>query len=115
VDSPEFKKAVVSAKRAVQLKPDLVAARDTLAKLYLQADKNQLAINESRTSLQYDANDQVALYHLIMGLRRTEQKDELPALLRRLADLRQKATSEEGEHNRYKLIEPAGVNSPTPQ
>jgi tetratricopeptide (TPR) repeat protein len=111
-DSVEFKKAVTSAKRAVQLKPDLVAARDTLAKLYLQADKNQLAIEESRTSMRYDPNDQVALYHLITGLRRTGQKDELPALLQKLADLRRKATREEGEHNRYKLIEPTESDAP---
>jgi tetratricopeptide (TPR) repeat protein len=111
VDSAEFKKAVGSATRAVQLKPDLVAARDTLAKLYLQADKNLRAIEESRKSLQYDPNDQVAIYHLITALRRTDQKTELPALLKRLAELRQKATREEGEHNRYKLIEGAGTDS----
>jgi tetratricopeptide (TPR) repeat protein len=111
VDSAEFKKAVVSAKRAVQLKPDLVPARDTLAKLYLQSEKNQLAVEESRKSLQYDPNDQVALYHLITGLRRTGRKDELPTLLKRLAELRQKATREESEHNRYKLIEPSDSSS----
>lgn len=106
VDSPEFKKALVSAKRAVKLKPDLVVARDTLAKLYLQSEKNQLAVEKSRKALQYDPNDQVALYHLITGLRRTGNKQDLPTLLKRLADLRQKATREESEHNRYKLIEP---------
>jgi tetratricopeptide (TPR) repeat protein len=114
-DSAEFKRAVTSAKRAVRLKPDLVAARDTLAKLYLQADKNQFAIEESRTSLRYDPNDQVAVYHLITGLRRTGQKQELPALLQKLADLRRKATREEGEHNRYKLIEPTESDTPTKQ
>ena len=115
LDSPEFKHAVASAKRAVQLKPDLVAARDTLAKLYLQANKHQLAIEESRTSLKYDPNDQVAIYHLITGLRKTGHKEELPALLKRLADLRQKATREEGEHNRYKLIEPTSASAPSKQ
>lgn len=105
VGSSQFNQAVASAKRSVQLQPSLLAARDTLAKLYLQSDKNQLAVEESRTSLQQDPKDQVALYHLIVGLRRTGHKDELPVLLQKLATLRQKATREEGEHNRYKLIE----------
>lgn len=115
VDSPQFNEAVSSAKRAVQLQPGLVAARDTLAKLYLQADKNQLAVEESRASLQHDPNDQVALYHLIVGLRRTGHKDELPSLLQKLAVLRQKAAREEGEHNRYKLIEQVESSSPNKQ
>lgn len=108
VDSPEFNQAIASARKASQIQPELVSARDTLAKLYLQAEKDELAVQESRASLRYDPNDQVALYHLIVGLRRTGHKAELPPLLQRLAELRQKATREEGEHNRYKLVEQAG-------
>lgn len=105
VDSPEFKEAITSARKAAQLQPSLVSARDTLAKLYLQAGENQLAVNESRQSLRYNPDDQVALYHLIVGLRKTGQKAELPELLKQLAEVRQKATREEGERNRYKLVE----------
>jgi len=105
VDSSEFNEAVASATKAVKIQPSLVTARDTLAKLYLQAGKDQLAVDESREALRYDADDQVALYHLLVGLRKTGQKDELPAVLKRLAEARQKATREEGEHNRYKLVE----------
>ena len=108
VDGREFNEAVTSARKATQLQPDLVSARDTLAKLYLQAGRDQLAVDESREALRYDPNDQVALYHLIVGLRRTGKKSELPALLQRLAEMRQKATREEGEHNRYKLVEQVG-------
>jgi len=115
VDSPEFNDAIASARRATKLQPGLVAARDTLAKLYLQAGKSELAVEESRESLKHDANDQVALYHLIVGLRKTGQRDELPALLKRLAELRQKATQEEGEHNRYKLIEQTETSVPPKQ
>ena len=113
VDSPEFNQAIASAQRAAKLQPGLVAARDTLAKLYLQAGKDQLAVEQSRESLRYDPNDQVALYHLIVGLRRTGQKAELPNVLQRLAELRRKATREEGEHNRYKLIEQTDASVPT--
>lgn len=103
--SPEFNQAIASAQRAVKAQPGLVAARDTLAKLYLQEGKDQLAVEQSRESLRHDPNDQIAIYHLIVGLRRTGQKQELPRLLQQLAELRQKATREEGERNRYKLIE----------
>ena len=113
VDSPEFNRAIASAQRAAKLRPELVAARDTLAKLYLQGGKDQLAVEQSRVSLRYDPNDQVALYHLIVGLRRTGQKAELPALLQKLAEVRQKATREEGEHNRYKLIEQRDASEPS--
>jgi tetratricopeptide (TPR) repeat protein len=113
VGSPEFNQAIAAAQRAVKLQPGLVAARDTLAKLYLQAEKNQLAVDQSRESLRYDPNDQVGLYHLIVGLRKTGQKEELPTLLKRLAELRQKATREEGEHNRYKLIEQTDASVPS--
>ena len=113
VGSPEFNQAIASAQRAVRAQPGLVAARDTLAKLYQQEGKDQLAIEQSRESLRHDPNDQIAIYHLIVGLRRTGQKQELPELLQRLAELRQKATREEGEHNRYKLIEQTDVSTPS--
>lgn len=113
VGSPAFNQAIASAQRAVKVQPGLVAARDTLAKLYLQAEKDQLAVEQSREALRYDPNDQVGLYHLIVGLRKTGQKEELPVLLKRLAELRQKATREEGEHNRYKLIEQTDASVPT--
>ena len=96
---------MAAARKAARLRPELVSARDTLAKLYLQAGKDELAVQESRESFRYDPDDQVALYHLIVGLRKTGHKTELPALLKRLAELREKATREEGEHNRYKLVE----------
>jgi tetratricopeptide (TPR) repeat protein len=112
VDSAEFNQAITSARMAAKLQPGLVSARDTLAKLYLQAGKNELAVEESRQSLRYDPDDQVALYHLIVGLRKTGHKEELPALLKRLAELRQKATKEEGEHNRYKLVEQTESSAP---
>lgn len=104
-NSPEFNEAVAAARKAVELQPNLVNARDTLAKLYLQEGKIELAIEESRASLHYDAADQVALYHLIVGLRKTGKTSELPELSKRLAELRLKATREEQEHNRYKLVE----------
>jgi hypothetical protein len=76
-----------------------------LAKLYLQVGQNQQAVNECNRALHYDPRDQIAVYHLIVALRKTGHKTELPELLKRLAELRQEATKEEAERNRYKLVE----------
>jgi tetratricopeptide (TPR) repeat protein len=111
VGSPEFERAVAAARRAAELQPGMTDAEDLLAKLDLQAGNNERAVDESRDALLRTPDDQPALYHLIVGLRRTGHKDELPPLLQRLAELRQKATHEEGEHNRYKLIEQSGVDN----
>ena len=55
-------------------------------------------------ALQYDPKDQTALYHLILVLRKTGNKAEIPDLMKRLATARQEATKEEAERNRYKLV-----------
>ncbi len=102
--SPEFLKAMQSAKKAVGLQPTLVAAHDVLAKLYLQSGQTASAIQECREALRDDPKDQTALYHLILALRKTDNKTEIPDLLKRLAKARQDATKEEAEHSRYKLV-----------
>jgi tetratricopeptide (TPR) repeat protein len=112
--SPEFEAALRSAKRAVSLQPNLGAAHAVMAKLYLQAGRNQAAAQESRKALESDPKNQTALYHLIQALRKTGEKDELPGLLKRLADLRAEATRQERERNRYKLVEEGEpANQPT--
>jgi tetratricopeptide (TPR) repeat protein len=102
--SPEFRLAVGSAHEAVALQPGLLPARNVLAKLYLQAGQTELAIRECRQTLTRDPKDQTALYHLVLALRKTDSKSELPGLLKRLAQARQEATREEAERNRYKLV-----------
>ncbi len=113
--SPEFREAMESAKKAVALRPSLVAAHDVLAKLYLQAGQNQAAIEQSRKALNSDPKDQTALYHLIQGLRKSGQKDDLPDLLKRLAELRTETARQEGERNRYKLVEEKSPSMEKPQ
>ena len=87
------------------MQPSLAPAHNLLAKLYLQAGQNREAIEESRKALRIDPKDQTAVYHLIQALRKTGDKTELQDLLKRLAELRQQATKEEWQRNRYKLIE----------
>jgi len=101
----EFREALGSAKKAIAARPSLAAARDILAKLYLQAGENDAAIDESRKALHTDPKDQTALYHLIQALRKSGRTQEVPDLLKKLAELRSQATKEEALHNRYKLVE----------
>jgi Flp pilus assembly protein TadD len=101
----DFKTAVSSAQRAVALRPSLAPAHAVLAKLYLQAGQTQAAIDQCRKALAIDPNDQTSVYRLIQALRKTSDKSEIPALLKRLAQLREQAAQQERERNRYKLVE----------
>jgi tetratricopeptide (TPR) repeat protein len=103
--TPEFQLAMQSARRAVALQPTLAAARGVLAKLYMQTGQYPEAIAQCRKALLIDPKDQTAVYRLIQALRKTGDKKEIPELLQRLAQLREQATKEEKEHNRYKLFE----------
>jgi tetratricopeptide (TPR) repeat protein len=109
--SAEFQEAMQSGKKAVGLQPSLSAAHNVLAKLYLQAGQIALATKECRLVLRDNPADQTALYHLVLALRKTSDKGEIPELLRRLAKARQDATKEEVEHNRYKLVTEPGPQS----
>jgi tetratricopeptide (TPR) repeat protein len=115
-NTPEFRTAMQSAKRAVALQPSLGDARVVLAKLYLQAGQFQDAASECRKALEINPKDQTAVYRLIQALRKTDDKKDLPELLKRLADLRKQAAREEGERNRFRLVEgvsqPAGATQP---
>jgi tetratricopeptide (TPR) repeat protein len=108
----DFQLAMRSAKKAVALRPTLAAARSVLAKLYLQTGQYPEAVEQSRKALSLDPKDQAAAYHLIQGLRKTRDTKEIPDLLTQLAQLRAQSAKEEGERNRYKLVE--GDTPPKP-
>jgi tetratricopeptide (TPR) repeat protein len=109
-DSAEFQQAMQSARKAVALQPSLSAARNVLAKLYLQAGQTALAVKECRLVLHDNPTDQTGLYHLVLALRKTNDRSEIPDLLQRLAKARQDAAKQEAEHNRYKLVVAPGPN-----
>jgi tetratricopeptide (TPR) repeat protein len=102
--SPEFVHGMESAKKAVKLQPSLGNAHNVLANYYLQAGETDAAIAECRAALKQNAKDQTALYRMIVALRKTDHKEEIPDLLKRLAAARQDATRQEAENNRYKLV-----------
>jgi tetratricopeptide (TPR) repeat protein len=115
-NTPEFQTAMQSAKKAVALQPAMGDARVVLAKMYMQSGKYQDAAAECRKALEINPKDQTAVYRLIQALRKTGDQKELPDLLKRLAELRKLAAKEEGERNRYRLVEgdsqPADTNQP---
>jgi tetratricopeptide (TPR) repeat protein len=102
--TPEFNTALASARKAVTLRPALAPARGVLAKLYLQAERYREAIEQCRRALAIDPNDQTSLYRLIQALRKSGDKSEIPALLQRLAAVREQNAREERERYRYKLV-----------
>ena len=109
--TPQFKDAIAAASKAEQLRSDFILAYDLLGNLYLKSGEIDKSIAQSRHALQQNPNDQEALYHLIQALRQSSKdKGELPALVKRLADLRQESRQEEAAGNRYKLYE---SNSPS--
>ena len=111
--SPEYKEEVAAAERAVKLDPTLAAAHDLLSAVYLENGHTELAIEHARAALALDASDQQAVYHLIVATRKSDQKNELPALLKRLVDLRAAAKSDQAAGNRYRLSEDLIPSVPT--
>lgn len=110
VGSADFTEAIRAAERAEQLNPDLGPARDLLGDLFLKSGQIPKSIAQSRAALEADPSDQAALYHLVQALRNTSQKNEIPALLKRLAALREETRKKEEAKNRYKLMEPGQAN-----
>jgi len=106
---------VEAATRAVKLDPRLVAAHDLLSSLYIENGHFDLAIEHSQDALALDANDQQAVYHLIVALRKTDQKDRVSALLKRLIELRSKSDDDQKAKERYRLYEtPSSTNRTAP-
>jgi tetratricopeptide (TPR) repeat protein len=104
VGTPEFNEAVKAASRAVQLQPDFPLARNVLGNLYLQSGQNEKAIEQCRAVLRENPSDQIAVYHLLLALRKIDDpKGEVPALVKRLAELRAQSQQQEASTNRYKL------------
>jgi tetratricopeptide (TPR) repeat protein len=104
VGTPEFNDAVKAASRAVQLQPDFPLARNVLGNLYLQSGQNERAVEQCRAVLRENPNDQIAVYHLLLALRKiNDPKGEVPGLVKRLAELRAQSQQQEASANRYKL------------
>jgi len=104
VGTADFNEAVKAASRAVQLQPDFPLARNVLGNLYLQSGQNEKAIEQCRAVLRENPTDQIAVYHLLLALRKiNDPRGEVPGLVKRLAELRLQSQQQEASANRYKL------------
>lgn len=104
-DSDAYKEAMREDLRALELKPELVSARDLMASIYMQAGQYGKAIEQCRAALQYAPNDEAATYHLLISMRHAGKKDELQPLVKRLAELHQQSLQNEIDRKRYTLVE----------
>jgi len=103
--SPEFTEEVREAERALQLEPRLVAAHDLLGALYIEFGHVPEAIEQSRAALAVDPADQQAVYHLILALRKTGDKNELPGLVKKLMELQRDSKSMSPAGKKFRLYE----------
>lgn len=102
--SPNDEESIEAAMRAVHLDPKMVAAQDLLAGIYLQKGEKKLAIAHSEAALAIDPNDQQALYHLALALRNTERKGEIPALIKKMSELKQAEKDETAPQKRLRQL-----------
>jgi tetratricopeptide (TPR) repeat protein len=103
--SAEFQTALQSARKAVALRPSLGPAHAVLAKLYVDAGQNKLAVEQCRKAIEIDPKDQTSLYRLIQALRKIGETTEIPGLLKQLTLLRQQDVKEQKQHYQYKVVE----------
>jgi tetratricopeptide (TPR) repeat protein len=110
--SPKFSEAVKAAEQAVTLDPKLAPARDVLGRLYLAEGKIDQAITQSRRAWEENPDDQTALYHLILALRKGQLETEIPPLAKELAGLRENLRVKEATERKYSLVEVAPPHRP---
>jgi tetratricopeptide (TPR) repeat protein len=103
--TPEFAQAIEAARKAIQLQPNLSLARDVLSRLYLQEGNVNGAIEQSRAAVRANPDDQTALYHLILALRKAGKNEEVAELTNQFAALRERVRKKEANERRYTLVE----------
>lgn len=105
VDSPVFLEAKQKVLLALKLKPDLVKARDLLSDIYMRTNQYDLAVKQCKLALQTSPSDEAAMYHLIISLRHMGKRDELPPLVKRLAEMHQESLHAETGRKKFRLVE----------
>jgi tetratricopeptide (TPR) repeat protein len=102
--TPEYAEEFAAATRAVTLEPKMLSALNLLSTLSLRDGHTQRAIDYCQEALSVDPNDQQALYHLLLAFRKTDNKTEVAAVLKRLIAVRN-AEQSRTQKMRYKLDE----------
>jgi tetratricopeptide (TPR) repeat protein len=100
-----------TAREAVRLDSHLAVARNLLGSAFLQAGNYAQAINESRSVLASEPENQEALYHLILALKKSGRTTEIPALTSQLIHIRKADRDAKSHMVRYELVETAAATS----
>lgn len=109
--STDYAEELSAATKAVQLDPHLAVAHNLLGSLYLKSGQTALAVEHCEAALRIDPANQEALYHMILALRESDRKDEIPALTKKLVALRTAEDKRQSHTTRYQLVEPLPVPS----
>ena len=105
VETAEFREALHSASEAVRLDSKFTAARNLLGALYMQEGQFRLARAQFQAVLRKDPADQTALYHLIQISRKTGRSEDVPDLIKQLAQAKITQQRKEEAAGRYRLVE----------
>lgn len=92
--SAEFTEELAAAKRSIAADPKRVEAHDLLASIYLRSGEVNLSLEQSEAALRLDPDDDQAVYHKILAMRKGDNKAEVPALVQRLMAIRQAKAAE---------------------
>jgi tetratricopeptide (TPR) repeat protein len=103
--SADYVEGLHAASKAVDLDPNLTLAHEILADFYLSAGNTALAAEHCQAVLRQDPNNQEALYRLILTLRKSGRKDEIPELTKRLVALRNSQNTRDAQMMRYQLVD----------
>ncbi|MGH9448648.1 MAG: tetratricopeptide repeat protein, partial [Terriglobia bacterium] len=96
---------------ATREKPNFALADDVLAELYLRSGQPRRAVAVSRLALKANPDDQAALYHLIVCLRKEGHRKEVPPMVQRLAQVTAAAERREAALSRYRLVEDGSAHA----
>ncbi len=107
-DANAIEKALVPAKRAVQLEPNYLAARDLLCTLLLRHNDLDATVEQAEQALRRDPYDEVALYQELLAQRRLKHNEKTTELVKRLQEA--KVHNQQGK-TRYLLEEPVATAS----
>jgi tetratricopeptide (TPR) repeat protein len=109
----QFTEAKDSALQAIRARPEMVAAHDLLADVYMRTGETELAVAQCRAALAIDPAEPSAMYRLMIASRKMGDKETVQALAKRLAALHQQARTDESNRLRYRIVEGNGASGIT--
>ena len=99
-----FQEALHAAEKAVRLNPDLLPARNLLAKIDLLMGDTAHAAEQCRAALKIDPTDEAASYRLLVISRQTGDTRTVKELAERVAEQHQRARDDETKRLRFRIV-----------